>query len=91
MYMYIYIYIYVYIYIYNSHSKHLMLMIYNTIPFSSFGLLHPARPMSAQLENYMHLVNLRHMVHINCGATQESIESHTFHYKYKRVMYYIFV
>lgn len=57
---------------------------HDTMPFSSFGLLHPARPMSAQLENYMRLVNLRHMAHINCGATQESIESHTFRYKYKR-------
>lgn len=84
----IYFIIYMYIYIYFTQQGS---DAHDTMPFSSFGLLHPARPMSAQLENYMRLVNLRHMAHINCGATQESIENHTFRYKYKRVMYYIFV
>ncbi|KAG7213040.1 hypothetical protein KM043_002371 [Ampulex compressa] len=38
-----------------------------------------------RVENYMHIVDLRRMAHISCGATQESIESHTFPHKYKRV------
>ncbi|KAK1134899.1 hypothetical protein K0M31_007666 [Melipona bicolor] len=57
---------------------------HDMMPFSSLGLLHPARQMSAQLENYMRLVDLRRMAAISCGATQESIESHTFRHKYKR-------
>lgn len=48
-------------------------------------ILHQARYMSARLENYMRIVDLRRMAHISCGATQESIESHTFPHKYKRV------
>ncbi|KAK2588852.1 hypothetical protein KPH14_001721 [Odynerus spinipes] len=48
-------------------------------------ILHQARHMSARLENYMRIVDLRRMAHISCGATQESIESHTFPHKYKRV------
>lgn len=39
----------------------------------------------SRLENYMRIVDLRRMAHISCGATQESIESHTFPHKYKRV------
>lgn len=58
---------------------------HDMMPFPSLGLLHPARQMSAQLENYMRLVDLRRMAAISCGATQESIESHTFRHKYKRV------
>ncbi|XP_012528807.1 uncharacterized protein LOC105832433 isoform X1 [Monomorium pharaonis] len=38
-----------------------------------------------RLDNYMRIVDLRRMAHISCGATQESIESHTFPHKYKRV------
>ncbi|XP_043519998.1 uncharacterized protein LOC122533912 isoform X2 [Frieseomelitta varia] len=57
---------------------------HDMMPFPSLGLLHPARQMSAQLENYMRLVDLRRMAAISCGATQESIESHTFRHKYKR-------
>lgn len=41
--------------------------------------------MSARLDNYMRIVDLRRMAHMSCGATQESIESHTFPHKYKRV------
>lgn len=59
------------------------------MPFSSLGLpglvLQQARHMSARFDNYMRVVDLRRMAHINCGATQESIESHTFPHKYKRV------
>ncbi|XP_020706736.2 E3 ubiquitin-protein ligase Arkadia isoform X2 [Athalia rosae] len=47
-------------------------------------VLHQAR-MSARLEHYMRIVDQRRMTHISCGATQESIESHTFPHKYKRV------
>lgn len=39
----------------------------------------------SRLDNYMRIVDLRRMAHISCGATQESIESHTFPHKYKRV------
>ncbi|XP_053978609.1 uncharacterized protein LOC128876348 isoform X4 [Hylaeus volcanicus] len=42
-------------------------------------------PRPLRLEDYMRLVDLRRMAHISCGATQESIESHTFPHKYKRV------
>ncbi|KAL2747143.1 E3 ubiquitin-protein ligase Arkadia [Vespula maculifrons] len=60
----------------------------NTLP-STAGLpdliLHQPRHMSARLENYMRIVDLRRMAHISYGATQESIESHTFPHKYKRV------
>jgi len=59
------------------------------MPFPPLGLpdfvLQGARHMSARLDNYMRIVDLRRMGHINCGATQESIESHTFPHKYKRV------
>jgi len=59
------------------------------VPFSPLGLpdlvLQGARHMSARLDNYMRIVDLRRMAHISCGATQESIESHTFPHKYKRV------
>lgn len=64
---------------------------HDMMPFSSLGLLHPARQMSAQLENYMRLVDLRRMAAISCGATQESIESHTFRHKYKRVSIKIYI
>ncbi|XP_017763686.1 PREDICTED: E3 ubiquitin-protein ligase arkadia-A-like isoform X6 [Eufriesea mexicana] len=57
---------------------------HDMMPFSSLGLLHPTFHVSAQLQNYMRLVDLRRMAHISCGATQESIESHTFRHKYKR-------
>lgn len=60
------------------------------MPFSSLGLLHPTFHVSAQLQNYMRFVDLRRMAHISCGATQESIESHTFRHKYKRVTNYIY-
>lgn len=56
--------------------------------FSALALpdvVHQARHMSARLEHYMRVVDQRRMTHINCGATQESIESHTFPHKYKRV------
>lgn len=57
--------------------------------FSALALpdvvLHQARHMSARLEHYMRVVDQRRMTHISCGATQESIESHTFPHKYKRV------
>ena len=56
--------VYIYIYFTQQGSD-----AHDTMPFSSFGLLHPARPMSAQLENYMRLVNLRHMAHINYETT----------------------
>lgn len=59
------------------------------IPYPPFGLsdfvLQGARHMSARLDNYMRIVDLRRMGHISCGATQESIESNTFPHKYKRV------
>ncbi|CAL7934077.1 unnamed protein product [Xylocopa violacea] len=58
---------------------------HDMMPFSPFGLLHPSSHMSARFENYMRFVDLRRMAHISCGATQESIESHTFRHKYKRV------
>ncbi|XP_046741899.1 uncharacterized protein LOC124408764 isoform X2 [Diprion similis] len=48
-------------------------------------VLHQARHMSARLEHFMHVVDQRRLTHISCGATQESIESHTFPHKYKRV------
>ena len=48
--------------------------------------LGPVMPLSPpRFEDYMRLVDLRRMAHISCGATQESIESHTFPHKYKRV------
>lgn len=53
--------------------------------FSDFVLQGP-RHISARLDNYMRIVDLRRMAHISCGATQESIESHTFPHKYKRVI-----
>lgn len=60
----------------------------NTLPPTT-GLpdliLHQPRHMSARLEDYMRIVDLRRMGHMNYGATQESIESHTFPHKYKRV------
>lgn len=43
-----------------------------------------------RLDNYMRIVDLRRMAHISCGATQESIESHTFPHKYKRVRHLTF-
>ncbi|XP_020298970.1 uncharacterized protein LOC109863174 isoform X2 [Pseudomyrmex gracilis] len=52
--------------------------------FSDFVLQGP-RHISARLDNYMRIVDLRRMAHISCGATQESIESHTFPHKYKRM------
>ncbi|XP_015589529.1 uncharacterized protein LOC107265055 isoform X2 [Cephus cinctus] len=48
-------------------------------------LFRQTRPMNARLDNYMRIVDLRRMAHISCGATQESIESHTFPHKYKRM------
>lgn len=60
------------------------LMPYPTLP--EF-VVQPTRQMSARLENYMRIVDLRRMSHISCGATQESIESHTFPHKYKRVRF----
>lgn len=58
------------------------------IPYSPIPefVVQPTRHMSARLENYMRIVDLRRMSHISCGATQESIESHTFPHKYKRVI-----
>lgn len=59
---------------------------HDMIPFSS--LTFPEflqRQMSARLDNYMRIVDLRRMAQTSCGATQESIESHTFPHKYKRV------
>ncbi|KYM75329.1 E3 ubiquitin-protein ligase arkadia-C [Atta colombica] len=53
-------------------------------PGMSEFVLQGARHMS-RLDNYMRIVDLRRMAHISCGATQESIESHTFPHKYKRV------
>lgn len=62
---------------------------HDMIPYPPFGLsdfvLQGARHMSARLDNYMRIVDLRRMGHISCGATQESIESNTFPHKYKRV------
>ncbi|CAK9820773.1 E3 ubiquitin-protein ligase RNF165 [Anthophora plagiata] len=59
-------------------------------PLPPLGLLHPARHASARYasarpENYMRLVDIPRMANISCGATQESIENHTFRHKYKRV------
>ncbi|XP_077268234.1 uncharacterized protein LOC143900585 isoform X1 [Temnothorax americanus] len=57
------------------------------VPFApgmSEFVLQGTRHMS-RLDNYMRIVDLRRMAHISCGATQESIESHTFPHKYKRV------
>ncbi|KAI4488773.1 hypothetical protein M0802_011283 [Mischocyttarus mexicanus] len=48
-------------------------------------ILHQPRHVSARFEDYMRIVDLRRMGHMNYGATQESIESHTFPHKYKRV------
>ncbi|XP_025075698.1 uncharacterized protein LOC105433446 [Pogonomyrmex barbatus] len=49
-------------------------------------ILPGARHMPSRMDNYMRIVDLRRMAHgISCGATQESIESHTFPHKYKRV------
>ncbi|XP_015174906.1 PREDICTED: uncharacterized protein LOC107065574 [Polistes dominula] len=48
-------------------------------------LHHQPRHVSARFEEYMRIVDLRRMGHMNYGATQESIESHTFPHKYKRV------
>ncbi|XP_029158212.1 uncharacterized protein LOC114930568 [Nylanderia fulva] len=62
---------------------------HDMVPFPPLGLsdfvLQGARHMSARLDNYMRIVDFRRMAHISCGATQESIESHTFPHKYKRV------
>lgn len=62
---------------------------HDMMPFPPLGLpdlvLQGARHMSARLDNYMRIVDLRRMAHISCGATQESIESHTFPHKYKRM------
>lgn len=57
------------------------------MPFapSVSDLLMGARETVSRLDNYMRIVDLRRMAHISCGATQESIESHTFPHKYKRV------
>ncbi|XP_076628717.1 uncharacterized protein LOC143345460 isoform X2 [Colletes latitarsis] len=55
------------------------------ISFHPHMLESGARDMSLRLEGYMSLVDLRRMAHISCGATQESIENHTFPHKYKRV------
>ncbi|XP_076297383.1 uncharacterized protein LOC143217246 [Lasioglossum baleicum] len=44
----------------------------------------PVSPLPS-LEDYIRLVDLRRMGHTSCGATQESIERHTFPHKYKRV------
>ncbi|XP_012276549.1 E3 ubiquitin-protein ligase RNF38 isoform X2 [Orussus abietinus] len=44
------------------------------------------RQMTARIENIMRFMNFRRNIrNISCGATQESIETHTFPYKYKRV------
>uniref|UniRef100_A0A0C9QIA6 RING-type E3 ubiquitin transferase n=1 Tax=Fopius arisanus TaxID=64838 RepID=A0A0C9QIA6_9HYME len=48
-------------------------------------VMQQARHISAGLENYMRIVDLRRGSHISCGATQESIENHTFPHKYKLV------
>ncbi|XP_057338956.1 E3 ubiquitin-protein ligase arkadia isoform X1 [Microplitis mediator] len=53
------------------------------VPLSDF--VFQTRHMNTNLENYMRIVDLRRMSHISCGATQESIENHTFPHKYKRV------
>ncbi|XP_011349734.1 E3 ubiquitin-protein ligase Arkadia isoform X2 [Ooceraea biroi] len=62
---------------------------HDIMPFPPMGLpdlvLQGARHVSTRLDNYMRIVDLRRMAHISCGATQESIESHTFPHKYKRV------
>ncbi|XP_066601984.1 uncharacterized protein [Prorops nasuta] len=66
---------------------------HNIMPFSTLSLpvsdsmLRHVGNISNRIENYMRIVdlNLRRMAHISCGATQESIESHTFPHKYKRV------
>ncbi|XP_076655962.1 uncharacterized protein LOC143360733 isoform X2 [Halictus rubicundus] len=47
-------------------------------------LMSPVSPLPG-LEDYIRLVDLRRMSHTSCGATQESIERHTFPHKYKRV------
>ncbi|XP_029048446.1 uncharacterized protein LOC117601401 isoform X3 [Osmia lignaria lignaria] len=47
---------------------------------------HDMMPFSPLSSLHMRLAyNLRRMAHISCGATQESIENHTFRHKYKRV------
>lgn len=53
----------------------------DTMPFPQ--LVHQVRHLS-RFEHYIHFVDQRRMGHISCGATQESIESHTFRHKYKR-------
>ncbi|XP_014468897.1 PREDICTED: E3 ubiquitin-protein ligase Arkadia-like isoform X2 [Dinoponera quadriceps] len=56
------------------------------LAFPDVVLQQTIRQQAARLDNYMmRIVDLRRMAQISCGATQESIESHTFPHKYKRV------
>ncbi|XP_074103673.1 uncharacterized protein LOC141530468 isoform X1 [Cotesia typhae] len=56
-----------------------------TYPVPLPDFVFQTRHMNTGFENYMRIVDLRRMSHISCGATQESIENHTFPHKYKRV------
>ncbi|XP_011142321.1 E3 ubiquitin-protein ligase Arkadia [Harpegnathos saltator] len=57
----------------------------SSLAFPDVVLQQAIRQQAARLDNYMRIVDLRRMAQISCGATQESIESHTFPHKYKRV------
>ncbi|XP_032676346.1 uncharacterized protein LOC116846522 isoform X2 [Odontomachus brunneus] len=57
----------------------------SSLTFPDVVLQQAIRQQAARLDNYMRIVDLRRMAQISCGATQESIESHTFPHKYKRV------
>lgn len=63
----------------------------SSLAFPDVVLQQAIRQQAARLNNYMRIVDLRHMAQISCGATQESIESHTFPHKYKRVSISVFI
>lgn len=63
----------------------------SSLAFPDVVLQQAIRQQAARLDNYMRIVDLRRMAQISCGATQESIESHTFPHKYKRVSISVFI
>lgn len=63
----------------------------SSLAFPDVVLQQAIRQQAARLDNYMRIVDLRRMAQISCGATQESIESHTFPHKYKRVRVSVFI
>ncbi|KAK0079936.1 hypothetical protein PV325_000623 [Microctonus aethiopoides] len=48
-------------------------------------MYHRSSTAISRFASFMRIVDLRGISHISCGATQESIESHTFPHKYKRM------